>query len=125
MFVWKVEFCQSYEGSKTTDFKVSFIFEFWEIGIFVFYIEKTVSYIEKTVSYIEKTSGTLKKNSCTFLGEKWACTVEGHPCSSGLWGLIPIFLVEEQREAWAGVPASASLGAGAGALSKADRTNIF
>ena len=39
------------------------------------------------------------------------------------------FLVEEQSdgasEAWAGVPASASLRAGAGALSKADRTNIF
>ena len=39
------------------------------------------------------------------------------------------FLVEERSdgasEAWAGVPASASLRAGAGALSKADRTNIF
>ena len=39
------------------------------------------------------------------------------------------FLVEERTdgasEAWAGVPASASLRAGAGALSKADRTNIF
>ena len=39
------------------------------------------------------------------------------------------FLVEEQSdgasEAWVGVPASASLQAGAGALSKADRTNIF
>ena len=39
------------------------------------------------------------------------------------------FLVEERSdgasEAWAGVPASASLQAGAGALSKADRANIF
>ena len=55
----KVKFCQSYEGSRTfqnglksTDFRVCFIFEFWELGIlrtsnFCLLHLKNVYYIKK------------------------------------------------------------------------------
>ena len=62
--------------------------------------------------------------SGTFLGEKSACPVAGLRCSSGQLGLILKFIVVEQSKAWACVPASESLQARAGALSKADGTNI-
>ena len=48
----------------------------------------------------------------------------GRRCSSEQRGLIPIFLLGGKAK-WAGDPFSGSLRAGAGALSKANRTNIL
>ena len=51
-------------------------------------------------------SVTLKKKHLALFKGKVSQRKAGWGCSSGKLGLIPIFLVEEGSEAWAGVPAS-------------------